>query len=208
MGVSQIAWSNPAVSDIRPADMTASAFTESANTESAHRESELRASQIHDSEFRESNRAYADPLWSDFRGSLSTISYAAAMPVGSGAAMAQVAAATDPAPPSMDLGRFGRGRLKAGEHLAALPPVYQTLDLGGRTFYTFDGVYYEASSGAGATGYEVVPTPLGLVVRAPPAGAEILRVGDETYYRSEDTYYLESTNGYVVVEAPAGAAAP
>ncbi|MDG1277451.1 MAG: DUF6515 family protein [Algoriphagus sp.] len=52
--------------------------------------------------------------------------------------------------------------------------------------YYYGNTYYEKSEG----GYTVVPPPAGAVVDALPEGGEEVKVGDQTYVKIGDTYYL------------------
>ncbi|MFC3880407.1 DUF6515 family protein [Algoriphagus namhaensis] len=52
--------------------------------------------------------------------------------------------------------------------------------------YYYGNTYYEKADG----GYTVVPPPAGAVVDALPEGGEEVKIGDETYVKIGDTYYL------------------
>ncbi|MBN3520158.1 hypothetical protein JYB62_09095 [Algoriphagus lutimaris] len=52
--------------------------------------------------------------------------------------------------------------------------------------YYYGGTFYEKSDG----GYTVVPPPAGAVVDALPEGGEEVKVGDQTYVKIGDTYYM------------------
>lgn len=52
--------------------------------------------------------------------------------------------------------------------------------------YYYGNTYYEKSDG----GYTVVPPPAGAVVDVLPDGGEEVKVGDQTYVKIGDTYYL------------------
>lgn len=52
--------------------------------------------------------------------------------------------------------------------------------------YYYGNTYYEKSDG----GYTVVPPPAGAIVDALPEGGEEIKVGDQTYVKIGDTYYL------------------
>jgi hypothetical protein len=52
--------------------------------------------------------------------------------------------------------------------------------------YYYGNIYYEKSDG----GYTVVPPPAGAIVDALPEGGEEVKVGDQTYVKIGDTYYL------------------
>lgn len=52
--------------------------------------------------------------------------------------------------------------------------------------YYYGGTFYEKSDG----GYTVVPPPAGAIVDALPEGGEEVKVGDQTYVKIGDTYYM------------------
>ncbi|WP_339877716.1 DUF6515 family protein [uncultured Algoriphagus sp.] len=52
--------------------------------------------------------------------------------------------------------------------------------------YYYGGTYYEKENGE----YTVVPPPAGAIVDQLPEGAEEVKIGDETYVKYGDTYYL------------------
>jgi len=58
------------------------------------------------------------------------------------------------------------------------------------------------------SGYVVVAPPVGIVVQAPPAECETVKLEPKTYCYSRGDFYLfdKEKEGYVVVEAPEGAA--
>jgi hypothetical protein len=66
--------------------------------------------------------------------------------------------------------------------------------------YYYGNTYYEKSEG----GYTVVPPPAGAIVDVLPEGGEEVKVGDQTYVKIGDTYYLpvqvEGKNMYEIAQ--------
>jgi hypothetical protein len=66
--------------------------------------------------------------------------------------------------------------------------------------YYYGGTFYEKSDG----GYTVVPPPAGSLVEKLPEGAEEVKIGEETYVRYGETYYLpvqvDGKNMYEIVQ--------
>ncbi|GAA0879340.1 hypothetical protein GCM10009119_23080 [Algoriphagus jejuensis] len=66
--------------------------------------------------------------------------------------------------------------------------------------YYYGGTYYEKENGE----YTVVPPPAGATVDKLPEGAEEVKVGDQTYVKYGDTYYLpvqvDGKNAYEIAQ--------
>lgn len=69
---------------------------------------------------------------------------------------------------------------------------------GGRLFFNA-GVWYRLAGPA----FVVIRPPEGIVIPALPAGYATVWAGDRPYYYANDTYYIQSSDGYSVVAAPA-----
>jgi len=66
--------------------------------------------------------------------------------------------------------------------------------------YYYGGTFYEKSDG----GYTVVAPPAGAVVDKLPEGSEEVKIGEQTYVRFGETYYLpvqvDGKNMYEIVQ--------
>lgn len=76
-----------------------------------------------------------------------------------------------------------------GTVVRSLPRGYETIELGERTLYYFDGVFYEAGKRRGE--YVVVPAPVGAVVGHLPRDAAEVRVDGQLYHYARGVYYVE-----------------
>ncbi|MFW6089635.1 MAG: DUF6515 family protein, partial [Gemmatimonadota bacterium] len=75
-----------------------------------------------------------------------------------------------------------------GAVVRTLPAGHETIELGNRTLFYHDGVFYERGRRAGE--YVVVAAPAGAVVGELPRHAAEVRIGDQTYYLARGIYYL------------------
>jgi hypothetical protein len=82
-----------------------------------------------------------------------------------------------------------------------LPPGYVAVRHHGVDFYFAGGVWYSA---AGRRRFVVVAPPLGLVVRVLPPYYTTVFVGGAPYYYANSAYYVQSPQGYVIVNPPPG----
>ncbi len=88
-----------------------------------------------------------------------------------------------------------------GYFLSALTANAIRFAIGSQWYYYDDGCYYVPS----ASGYSVVPPPIGAVVSYLPDGYETCMVGNDTFYYYAGAFYVAVTQGYQVVQAPVGA---
>lgn len=75
-----------------------------------------------------------------------------------------------------------------GTVVRSLPAGVETIELGERTLYYFDGVFYEEGPRRGT--YVVVPAPLGAVVSRLPEDAVETRIEGQLYLVARGVYYL------------------
>ena len=74
-----------------------------------------------------------------------------------------------------------------GAKVKMIPSDAQTVEVSPTVNnYYYGGTYYEKGNGE----YTVVPPPAGATVDKLPEGAERVKIGDETYVKYGDTYYL------------------
>lgn len=83
-----------------------------------------------------------------------------------------------------------------------LPSRHTTIHHGGRSYYSYNGIYYHRRSG----GYVIVRPPVGLRVHRLPIGYISLQFGAAPYYYYYGTYYHWDPvqHVYIVVEKPSG----
>lgn len=102
----------------------------------------------------------------------------------------------------------GRTVVRTPSHTTVVrkPRVYTTypvgavaVSYGGVSFRCHRGVYYKPL----ATGYVVVPAPIGLRVRVLPPVYRTMVVSGHTYYYYHGAYYIKRWGGYKVVAPPA-----
>jgi len=79
--------------------------------------------------------------------------------------------------------------------LAVLPKYHIRTVHNGHTYYYHDGIYYLKE----ARGYVVVKPVSGLRIASLPHGFVTVRVGGDTLYRFNDTYYRRANGVYIVV---------
>lgn len=88
-----------------------------------------------------------------------------------------------------------------GAVVRSLPSDAERLELGGRTLYYHEGVFYETGRRRGE--YVVVAAPIGAVVGHLPPDAVEVRIDDTLHYAARGVYYLpvrrEGELSYVVV---------
>ena len=86
-----------------------------------------------------------------------------------------------------------------GIRVSVLPPKAYRVNLSGRMYFYYYGIYYVSSQ---VGGYEVVEAPLGARIDALPDGYEIFELDSKVYYRLDDNYYkaVVEPNGNVVYE--------
>ncbi len=75
-----------------------------------------------------------------------------------------------------------------GAVVRSLPAGYETIELGNRTLFYRDGVFYEEGRRTGE--YVVVAAPIGAVVGHLPRDAVDVRIGDQVYHVARGVYYL------------------
>ncbi len=91
-----------------------------------------------------------------------------------------------------------------GTVVRTLPSGHETIELGERTLYYYDGVFYEEGRRRGE--FVVVRAPVGAVVGQLPRDASEVRIGDQLYYHARGIYYLtirrDGETAYVVTTPP------
>lgn len=75
-----------------------------------------------------------------------------------------------------------------GAVVRSLPAGYETIELGSRTLFYYDGVFYERGRRTGV--YVVVAAPVGAVVGSLPRDTAEVRIGDQIYQVARGVYYL------------------
>ena len=80
-----------------------------------------------------------------------------------------------------------------------LPPKHNVVVLRGAKYHYYGGRFYRP----GPIGFFMVMPPIGAIVTVLPVGHRMVLVGGITYYYSENVYYTDCTDGYVVVPQPA-----
>ena len=80
-----------------------------------------------------------------------------------------------------------------GAVVRSLPAGHETIELGNRTLFYHDGVFYEEGRRRGE--YVVVAAPVGAVVGHLPRDAAEVRIGDQIYYVARRVYYLPVRRG-------------
>jgi hypothetical protein len=87
-----------------------------------------------------------------------------------------------------------------------LPLGYRPYYYHGSPFFFVDGVWYKRTPG----GFAVVTPPVGLVVDVLPPFPTTIWIGGMPYFYADDVYYQwdPASNGYRVVDPPAGASQP
>ncbi|MCC7402668.1 MAG: hypothetical protein IT214_14405 [Chitinophagaceae bacterium] len=78
--------------------------------------------------------------------------------------------------------------ISVGLRIGTLPFGFNTIYVGPRLFYYYDGIYYRPY---GDNEYEVASPPLGAKVPALPGNARITLINGQKYYVSNGTYYKE-----------------
>ena len=81
----------------------------------------------------------------------------------------------------------------------AAAPVASPVASGGSTFYYDNGTYYTRVISDGATVYQVVDAPAGVVITTLPAGCSPVNVGGVAYSKCGATHYQKVSAGYQVV---------
>lgn len=80
-----------------------------------------------------------------------------------------------------------------GAVVRSLPAGHETIELGNRTLFYHDGVFYEVGRRRGE--YVVVAAPVGAVVGHLPRDAAEVRIGDQIYHVARGVYYLPVRRG-------------
>jgi hypothetical protein len=89
--------------------------------------------------------------------------------------------------------------IAVGTMLARPPRAAVTITFGGSSYWYDGGVYYTRVIANGATSYQVVAPPAGIVIATLPAGCSSVRVGGVAYSKCGPTHYQRVANGYRVV---------
>jgi Family of unknown function (DUF6515) len=84
-----------------------------------------------------------------------------------------------------------------------LPSHHSVVMLRGARYHYYHGRFYRP----GPIGFFMVTPPIGVVVSILPDGYRTIVYGGIPYYYEDNVYYTDSSNGYVVVPAPANVAA-
>ncbi|WP_439488227.1 DUF6515 family protein [Algoriphagus sp.] len=92
-----------------------------------------------------------------------------------------------------------------GATVKVIPSDAQTVEVSPTVNnYYYGGTYYQMENGE----YTVVPPPAGAIVDKLPEGAEEVKVGDQTYVKYGDTYYLpvqvDGENAYEIAQVEEG----
>lgn len=89
--------------------------------------------------------------------------------------------------------------IAVGTMLARPPKAAVTVTYSGSSYWYDGGVYYTRVIAGGATSYQVVAAPAGIVVTTLPPHCSSVRVGNVTYSQCSGTYYQRVATGYKVV---------
>jgi hypothetical protein len=96
----------------------------------------------------------------------------------------------------------------------ALPPDRASVTVSGQQYFLFGNTFYKSVVANGTTTYVTITRPPGIVtVKALPPEVDAVSVGNLTYFKAADRYYLTYLDPsgeelYVVVDPPAVPAAP
>ena len=93
---------------------------------------------------------------------------------------------------------------RVGHSSSTIPGDHTVVEVGGRTFYYYQGVYYIKPG----TKYVVVPAPVGAVVEEPPVGSMVGEFEGKTYYYYFGSFYVKNDKGAEVVLPPVGMVVP
>jgi len=89
--------------------------------------------------------------------------------------------------------------IAVGTMLAKPPKAAAPVSASGSTFYYDNGTYYTRVISDGATVYQVVEPPAGVVITTLPAGCSPVNVGGVAYSKCGATHYQKVSAGYQVV---------
>jgi hypothetical protein len=81
-----------------------------------------------------------------------------------------------------------------------LPYGYQTVRIGGRAYYYYDGYYHYEAYYDGYYCYVACAPPVGLIVEYIPDPYESLVIDGITYYIYEGVYFVKIDRGFQVVD--------
>ena len=87
-----------------------------------------------------------------------------------------------------------------GYRVTVLPPARVAVRFRGDPFFFHAGVWYRPVGPS----FVVVRPPVGIIVPALPVGYTVVAIGGARYYYANEVYYVQRTDGYAVVDAPAG----
>lgn len=90
--------------------------------------------------------------------------------------------------------------------VVSIPSGYISFSIGGLHYFYQSGIYYRRH----ASGYLVVPAPIGAIISALPFGFISIHVGGRPYYYYYGTFYQHDPvhHRYLIVSAPIGAVVP
>ena len=89
--------------------------------------------------------------------------------------------------------------IAVGTMLAKPPKAAAPVSSGGSTYYYDNGTYYTRVISDGATVYQVVEPPAGVVIATLPAGCSPVNAGGVAYSKCGSTHYQKVSAGYQVV---------
>jgi len=95
-------------------------------------------------------------------------------------------------------GSHGRHEGRHGSVVKHLPSGSIDIEHHGRHHFFHDGRFFDRHR----DGFVIIGAPIGIVVPVLPSMAISLTVGGVTFYATDDTYYREVPDGYLVVESP------
>lgn len=96
--------------------------------------------------------------------------------------------------PLMSNGAFAAWGWRRG-----LPPRHEVVVLRGARYHYWHGSFWRP----GPFGFFMVMPPIGAEITILPTGYRTVVYGGISYYYSDNVYYTDAPNGYVVVPAPA-----
>jgi len=95
-------------------------------------------------------------------------------------------------------GSHGRDEGRHGSVVKQLPSGFIDIEHHGRHHFFHDGRFFDRHN----DGFIIIGAPIGIVVPVLPSIAVSLTVGGVMFYATDDTYYRQVPDGYLVVESP------
>ena len=88
-----------------------------------------------------------------------------------------------------------------GDYYWGIPPYALWFNLDGYNYYDYDGIYYKYDDNK----YQVVPAPIGHMVKTLPKGSTQFSLDGATYFYYFGSFYIPQDGQFMVVQPPIGA---